>query len=239
MLSFLRDPDGADVPSQNDNIAAGKTSAGGVEPSQEEQYLTVASKARTRRSTILLAVLFIAGLSCLWFMIKKSTPSAAVALTVDTEEVQVEAALSRLTGFKSELFKRMDEIVQKFYEFSNVMQVKVDELSKNPFALEIQLKKPKKEPKVEKKPEINYALVWRQEIEQKAQDLKLFSIVQSDKGKCCMIGDVILSKGDSIQGFKVYQIGEDFVKLQWEPEYDNRPPGTEDERIETVLKLPK
>ncbi|MBN2312725.1 MAG: hypothetical protein JXM79_02275 [Sedimentisphaerales bacterium] len=239
MLSFLRDPDGADASSRKDDTAAGKTSAGGVEPSQEEQYLTVASKARTRRSTILLAVLFIAGLSCLWFMIKKSTPTAAVALTVDTEEVQVEAALSRLTGFKTELFKRMDEIVKKFYEFSNVLQVKVEELSKNPFALEIQITKPKKEPVVEKKPEINYALVWRQEIEQKAQGFELLSIVQSDKGKCCMIGDVILSKGDSIQGFNVVEIGEDFAKLQWEPEIDNRPAGAENEVIEIVLKLPK
>jgi len=239
MLSFLREQGGADVPSQKDNIAAENTSAGGVEPSQNEQYLTVASKARTRRSTILLAVLFIAGLSCLWFMIKKSTPSAAVALTVDTEEVQVEAALSRLTGFKTELFKRMDEIVTKFYEFSNVLQVKVEELSKNPFALEIQIAKPKDEPKVEKKPQIDYVLAWREEIEKKAQAFELLSIVQSDKGKCCMIGDVILRKGDSLQGFKVYEIGEDFAKLKWEPEQDNRPSGAENEVIEIVLKLPK
>ena len=133
----------------------------------------------------------------------------------------------------------MDEIVKKFYEFSNVLQVEVNELSKNPFALEVQIAKPETKPAVEKKPEIDYALVWRQEIEQKAQGFELLSIVQSDKGKCCMIGDVILRKGDSIQGFKVYQIGEDFVKLQWEPEQDDRPAGTEQERIEIVLKLPK
>lgn len=238
MLSFLREQGGTEVPARKADVVADKTSAGGVEQPQEEQYLTVA-KGRTRRSTILLAVLFIAGLLCLWFMIKKSTPSAAVALTVDTEEVQVEAALARLTGVKSEIFNRMDQIVRKFYEFSDVLQVKVNELSKNPFALELYMVEKKKEPEVKNIPKIDPALVWRQEVEQKAQGFQLLSIVQSDKGKCCMIGDTILRKGDSIQGFKVRQIGEDFVTLHWEPEHDDRPPGTENERVEIVLKLPE
>ena len=139
MLSFLREQGGADVPSRKEDVPAGKTSSGDGGPSQE-QYLTVAdSVGRTRKSTILLAILFIAGMLCLWFMIQKSTPNAAVAVTVDTEETQVEAALARLTGFKSELFKRMDEIVKKFYEFSDVLQVKVSELAKNPFSLEIDI----------------------------------------------------------------------------------------------------
>jgi hypothetical protein len=236
MLSFLREQGGADVLPRKKDVAAGQTKPSGVEPSQEEQqYLTVASKARTRRSTILLAVLFIAGLLCLWFMIKKSAPGAAVALTVDSDdEVQVESALARLTGFKTELFKRMDEIVKKFYEFSNVMQVEVNELSKNPFALEAQ-----KESGMENEPGIDHALVWRQEIEKKAQGFELLSIVQSDKGTSCMIGNAILCEGDSIEGFKVYQIGEDFVKLRWEPERDNRPSGTQGEPIEILLRLSK
>jgi preprotein translocase subunit SecG len=237
MLSFLREQGGTGVPARKADVVAGETSAGGVEQPQGEQYLTVA-KGRTRRSTILLAVLFIAGLLCLWFMIRKSTPSAAVAMTEDIEEVQVEAALSRLTGFKSELFKRMDEIVRRFYEFSNVLQVKVDELAKNPFALELEMKSAE-ESEVQEVPKIDPALFWRQEVERKAQGFQLLSIMQSDQGKCCMIGDTILRKGDSIQGFKVRQIGEDFVTLHWEPEHDDRPPDTENERIEIVLKLPE
>ncbi len=229
MLSFLREQGGLDIPSGKDDVTAGKTLTGDGEKPQE-QYLTVAGHGgRTRKSTILLAVLFIAGLLCLWFMIKKSTPSAVVAQTVDTEEIHVETALARLTGFKSELFSRMDEIVKKFYEFSDVLQVKVNELSKNPFSLEMEMNSAE----VVNDP----ALVWRQDIERKAQALQLLSIVQSDKGTCCMIGDKILREEDSIQGFKVRQIGEDFVKLQWEPEHDDRPAGTETECIEYVLKL--
>ncbi len=239
MLSFLREQGGVDVPSRKGDVETGQTPDGGGEQPREEQYLTVADHGgRTRKSTILLAVLFIAGLLCLWFMIKKSTPSAAVAITVDTEEAQVEAAIARLTGFKSELFNRMDEIVKKFYEFSNVLQVKVNELAKNPFSLELDLVSAKK-PEEEKAPAIDAALVWRQEIERKAQEMQLLSIVQSDRGTCCMIGDQILRQGDSIEGFKVRQIGQDYATLEWAPEHDDRPAGAEKDRIEIVLRLPK
>ena len=236
MLSFLREQGGVEVSSGKSEAAANKTLGQGAEPPLEEKYLTVAShQGRTRRSTILLAVLFIAGLLCLWLMIKKSTPSAAVATTVDTEKAQIEAAMTRLIGVKSEMFSRMDEIVKKFYEFSNVLQININELSKNPFALDLFAEKDG--PKVEA-PKIDSVLLWRREIEQKAQDMQLLSIVQSDKGICCMIGDQILREGDTIEGFKVRQIGEDFVKLEWDPEHDNRPPGAED-RIEIVLRLSK
>jgi hypothetical protein len=238
MLSFLRDQGGTDSSSKKPDVPAGKTSADGVEPPQEEKYITIAAK-RTRMSTILLAVLFIAGLLCLWFMIKKSMPTAAVATTADTEEVQIEAALGRLTGVKSEMFSRMDEIVKKFYEFSNVLQIQVSELAKDPFSIDYSMIGGKKESEVVETPKIDAALEWRQDIERKAQGMQLLSIVQSDQGKCCMITDKILSTGDSIQGFKVRQIGEDFVKLQWAPEHDDRPAGTESERIEIVLELPK
>lgn len=239
MLSYLREQGSAELPSRKEDVASGQTSSGNGEPA-EEQYLTVADPGgRTRKSTILLAVLFIAGLLCLWFMIKKSTPSAAVATTVDTEEVQVEAALARLTGVKSEMFNRMDQIVKKFYEFSNVLQVKVSELAKNPFTLDLFTKKAKKEPDVEKAPKVDAVLLWRRQIEQKAQGMQLLSIMQSDQGQCCMIADNILRKGDSIDGFKVQQIGEDYVNLEWAPGQDDRPPGAENERVEVVLRLPK
>jgi preprotein translocase subunit SecG len=131
MLSFLREQSGVQSSSGKGDTAMG--SANGAESRQEEKYLTVeAHERRTRRSTILLAVLFIAGLLCLWFMIKKSTPSAALAVTNKNEETRLETALARLTGFKSEMFNGMDEIVKKFYEFSNVLQVQVSELAKGP-----------------------------------------------------------------------------------------------------------
>jgi preprotein translocase subunit SecG len=102
----------------------------------QQEYLTVAArdKKNVRRSTILLGGLFILGLLCLWFMIKKSSPQTATASSgkVSTEEAQIETAIAQLTGVRSEMFTRMGEIVKKFYEFSDVQQVKVDSLHAQP-----------------------------------------------------------------------------------------------------------
>jgi len=213
MLSFLRDQNLEDLPAQKKmNATAGKTPGNGTEKSQESEYITVASQGKqVRKSTMLLAVFFIIGLLCLWFMIKKSTPKAASATSGNKEKMLIEASITRLTGIKSEMFRKMDEIVGKFYEFSDVLQVKVNELSKNPFELEMLLANLKEEPGVG---EIDAKKLWQQQIRQKSQGMQLLSIMQSNQRNRCMIDDKILREGDSIKGFKVRQIGDSFVKLE-------------------------
>ncbi len=213
MLSFLREPSLGDLPAEAAAHNA-KQNSGAQAPEQE--YFTVASHGKAvRKSTTILAVLFIIGLLCLWFMIKKSAPKAALAADVSTEDTQIETAIARLTGIKSEMFNSMDEIVSKFYEFSDVLQVQVSELVKNPFQLELFLSNLNSKPSVDEKPvEIDTETIWRQQIRQKAKDLQLDSIMQSDKGKCCMINNKILYVGNSIKDFKVDQINDSLVKLE-------------------------
>ncbi len=213
MLSFLRDQSLEDIPAQKKaNKTVGKAPGDGTDKSQESEYLTVATqKKRTRKSTRLLAILFIIGMLCLWFMIKKSTPKAASAASVETEETLIETAIARLTGVKSKIFNRMDEIVKKFYEFSNVPQVKVNELSKNPFEVETFLANLRKKPGAG---EINAKKLWQQQIRYKSESMQLLSIMQSNGRNCCMIDDKILYEGDSIEDFKVLQIGDSDVKLE-------------------------
>ena len=239
MLSFLRDQSNGDLPAQQPD-AAGETPPGdGAEKPQEQEYFTVAAHGRrTRKSTTLLAILFIMGLLCLGYMIKKSTPKAASAASDITEDTQLEAAISRFTGVKSEMFNSMDEIVRKFYEFSDVLQVKVGELVKNPFKLELFSANVKEEPRVEiKVPEIDTEMVNQRRIRQKAKEMQLLSIMQSDRGDCCMIGNKILYKGDRIRDFKVRQIGDSFVKLEWNPDRNNGSSGTQSEAVEITLNL--
>ena len=227
MLSFLRDQNLEDLPAQKKmNTTAGKAPGDGTEKSQESEYLTVAAQGkRVRKSTTLLAVLFIIGLLCLWFMIKKSTPKAASAAAGKTEDTLIETAIARLTGVKSVMFSRMDEIVGKFYEFSDVPQVKVNELAKNPFEVETFSANLEEKPGVEGKGnEIDANMLWQQQMRRKSQGMQLWSIMQSDQGNRCMIDDKILLEGDSIKGFKVLQIGDIFVKL-------------ESNGVEIVLKL--
>ncbi len=220
MLSFLRDQSLEELPAEKKmNATAEKAPGDGTEKSQESEYLSVASHGKqVRKSTTLLAVLFIIGLLCLWFMIKKSTPQSASAAAGKTEDTLIETAIARLTGVKSAMFGKMDEIVGKFYEFSDVPQVKVNELAKNPFELETF------STNLEGKGnEIDANKLWQQ-MRRRSQGMQLWSIVQSDQGSRCMIDDKILFEGDSIKGFKVRQIGDIFVKL-------------ESNGVEIVLKL--
>ena len=238
MLSFLREQGNSDMPAQQSKAAGETTPSDGTEKPQEQQYLTVAAhKKRARKSTTLLAILFIAGLLCLGYMIKKSTPKAASGATDSTEDIQLEAAISRLTGVKSEMINSMDTVVNKFYEFSDVLQVKVGELVKNPFKLELVTAKVE-EPRVEiKVPEIDAEAAKQRQIRQEAKEMQLLSIMESDRGKCCMVGDKILYEGEYIKDFKVCQIGDSFVKLEWDPDRNNGSLENEPEAVEIMLNL--
>ena len=239
MLSFLKENSGGDLPAQGAKGSVAD-STGFVENSEDQDYLTVAGHGkRTRRSTVVLAVLFIAGLVCLGFMIKKSTPQAASAAGDNTEEVKLETAIERLTGVKSEVFGRMDQIVKKFYEFSDVLQVQVSELSKNPFRLESFLSGVEEEITHNTAPEIDLEELWKQQIRQKAEDLELSSIMHSDsdRGNCCMVGSSILYEGDTVEGFKVLQIGDDFVKLEWQSKGDDIRYANQKGSVEVILKM--
>jgi hypothetical protein len=194
-----------------------KRAADNTQQTQEQEYLTVATKRKqVRKTSILLAVLFGIGLLSLWFMIRKSAPETAEAAT-GTEDAQIEMAITRLTGVRSEISNRMDEVVNKFYEFSDVQQVPTGELLKNPFELERFLDTVR-EPSdtTERNTDIEAERMRQQRLRQRTRDLQLLSIMRSDRGDRCMINDRILRKGDSIRGFEVCQISDTFVKLRCE-----------------------
>lgn len=229
MLSFMQEQEHEDASVQESHSGKsvnGETASDSANKTQEQEYITVAARdKKLHRSTMLLAVLFGIGLLCLWFMIKKSTPQGAAAELVGTEETQIQMAITRLIGVRSEMFNRMDEIVRKFYEFSDVQQVKVNELVKNPFELEMFLNSLKQKADSEEgDSDINAGMIKRQWLMRQTKNMQLLSIMQSDQGNCCMIDDKILYEGDSIRGLNVRQIGDGFVKL-------------ESEDVEIVLKL--
>ena len=229
MLSFMRERGFEDSlvqePPKSSNGEAKqnkvpKPPAQTAEKTQEQQYLSVAAQGKNvRKTTMLLAVLFVIGLLCLWFMIKKSSPQTATAASGGDEKTQIEIAIARLTGAGSEMFNRMDQIVKKFYEFSDVQQVRVYELAKNPFEHQIFLANVH-ESSDTKDGDIDKESMLRRQ----AGIMELLTICQTKQGNCCMIGDDILYEGDNIRGFKVCRITDTFVKL-------------ESEGIEIVLKL--
>lgn len=223
MLSFLReqrfeaagDDPGRDSSGQ-EPLSGSDTHSGDGERPRSQEYITVAGKDKSvRKSTILLAGLFCVGLLCLWFMIKKSVPVTAAA-GIGVEESQIETAISRLTGVRSEIFNRMDEIVNKFYQFSNVQQVGVGEWVKNPFRYDIFMGNVRAGGS--ERGNTN-ARMMQEQMREQTKDLELLSIMGSGEdssGRCCMIDDRILYEGDLIRGFSVCQIGDNFVKLKWQ-----------------------
>ncbi|HUT28159.1 MAG TPA: hypothetical protein VMX13_00085 [Sedimentisphaerales bacterium] len=208
MLSFMREQEAADSSLPRSTGGTGRIPGGDAEQSQAQEYLTVSTQGKSvRKTTGMLAVLFAIGLLSLWFMIRKSGPRTAAA-GPGTTETKIEMAISRLTGIKAEMFSRMDEIVKKFYEFSDIQQIEVNELAKNPF---------KHDPiwaNLKKVSDADADLLRRQQLKEQADKLRLLSIIQSEQGNCCMIDDKMLYEGDSIKDFKITQIGESFVKLE-------------------------
>ena len=217
MLSYLRDPNLEELPAEQN---------AGAEPKQEQEYLTVANhKKDVRKSTTILCVLFIIGLICLGLMIKKSAPKAAVAKTQNNDEKELETAVSSIYNVTREMLGRMDEIVNRFYQYSDVVQVEVSQLVKNPFQIEDFLNSINSN-SANKDSELDARTIWEAQIKQKAKGMKLYSIMKSQKGVCCMIDNKILYEGDKIQDFEVKKIETDSVQLVLD-------------EVEIILKLSK
>ncbi len=238
MLSFMREQ-GAGTSSADQTKNGGQHQPNASEDAGSLEYLTVATTSKTlRKSTILVAVLVSLGLVCLWFMIRKSQPQTAQAKQADEEQTKMEAAIGRLTGFSTEMMTKADQILKKFYEFSGVYQVRVNDLVKNPFEVEVFAKDLKSEVTPEANSAAEAALIQRQRLKQRAGTLSLLSVMQSGQASSCMINDKILQKGDTIDGFVITRIGADSVELAWRG--DGNPAGgnsAETEEFTTVLKL--
>ncbi len=238
MLSFLREQGGG-------SSSGNQTQSGGQCPPDVSgdagslEYLTVATTSKTlRKSTILVAVLVSVGLVCLWLMIRKSQPQAALAKQADEEQSKMEVAIGRLTGVSSEMISKADQILKKFYEFSGVYQVHVNDLAKNPFEVEVFAKDIKSEVSPQANSAAEVALIKRERLKQRAGSLSLLSVMQSGAASSCMINDKILRQGDTIEGFVITRIGGDSVVLTWRG--DGNPAGgnsAETDEFTVELKL--
>ena len=234
MLSFMREQGGENRPAEQGAQASQRDGAP-PEGGDSQEYLTVAANSKNlRRSTILVAVLVAIGLAGLGYMIRQSQPQAASGKPAQ-EEGKIETAISRLTGVSSEMVSRMDEIVSKFYEFSDVFQVGVGELVKNPFEVEMFMEAIKDEGLDPRDAAAQATLVRRQRLKERASTLKLLSVMRSEGGNACMINDRILHQGDSIEGLTITRISGDSVLLCWQADETDQVGTNEDLTI--MLKL--
>jgi hypothetical protein len=236
MLSFMREQGSGN----SSESSAGNTGPRGVGSPDggPQEFLTVATTRKSlRRNTILVVVLVAVGLVCLWMMIRKIQPQVASAQQGQVEQARIEQAISRLTDQRVEMVARTDAIVKKFYEFSDVFQVKTDELSKNPFEVETLAKKTPVPTVVTDNPE----LLRHQQLQRQISTLKLLCITQPGQSGSaqfyCVINDLQLREGDRIEDFTVSRITNNAVDLIWSGNDASGSNGSETEDIKITLKL--
>ena len=172
------------------------------ESSQEQEYIESSVQGtNVKKGTLILCIAFAVGIAVIFLMMKKTTPQAASAAAT-TDNAQIELALAKLTGIKTQAFDQMDDIDKKFKEFSNVYQVPVAQLKGNPFLSGRYI-----DSQDENSDNINQSFDFD-------VPLSLGSIAKSQDGDFCIINGKFLFVGDSINNFKVIKIGSNFVKLK-------------------------
>jgi hypothetical protein len=210
MMDFLKQNGGGDL----DKLDARGNSEIDAQLGADSSFVTTTSREKSiKNGTIIFIAVFCVSLGCLWFMIKKTTPQAAMAKTSSDDSMQIENAIAKVTGTKAEFFQGIDNVVSKFNEFSNVLQIKVNELQKNPFEHQkysITSLSPEQE---QAESAFERQRVVRDTLEQGATGMQLLSIMKSPKGNSCMINDKMLSKGDTIDGWQVVAITDKGVEL--------------------------
>lgn len=208
MLSFLRDTNQTPASSQ---MQSGATEAAEDTGSlQVHDYLKPASHAKNaKQGTIILVILFLIGAAGVWWMIKKSGLSVAQGAS-EEEASQIDQALAQLTSFQTLMSDQMDSVSGRFFQASELGQITVADLKKNPFRQEWILEQAAEDLS------INQSLMRKEEMQRRAAQLKLWSITEREENSCCMIQDKVLYVGDAIHGFTVQEIFPDRVVLVYD-----------------------
>ena len=187
----------------------------------DQDYLTPQAGEKTvKQTSMLLICLFVIGGLVLLFMIKKTTPASALA-GQDESQMQLETAIAQLTGATQDMPDQMKKIVKRFYDFSNVTQVRVADLNKNPFNhVKVQIQS---EPICAQDASIAGSVLKQgimdvsndRELPQKSSsEPRLYGVMKFDKVYCCLINDFLLYEGDMYGNQKIKKITDEAVVLQ-------------------------
>lgn len=204
MLDFMddqidRDEDGQ-VEAPLDSSLAQEDQDSNADHSQngDGEFLTTSvDQASVKKSTMILIAIFIVVAGSLMLMIKSATPQSATAAQATQTDNQIEIAIAKLSGIKADIFSKMDDIARKFEEASDIEQVEVSQLKKNPFGSNFLANSVRKS----------------RQSNNSGSYFQLDSIIQSDDGNFCMIDGDVYNQGDTVQSYLVKEIGKDFVRL--------------------------
>ncbi len=208
MLSYLRDANQTPASAQMQNGDEQTPEQAGS--AQDRDYLKPASHAKNaKQGTIILAILFLAGGAAVWWMITKSGLSSAQGAS-EEETTQIDQALAQLISFQKQMNSQMDTVSGRFTQASELGQITVADLKKNPFRQEWTLDQPTEDLSAAQ------SLMKKEEMQRKAAQLQLWSITNRPENPCCMIQDKVLYVGDTMAGFTVQEIHPNRVVLVYE-----------------------
>lgn len=204
MLSFMKEDGNQNIVPESSKVVETLKDVDDQEEIRTEDYLVPSAfQKKVKYSTLILGIVFVIGVLSLFMMIKKSTPAQAKAGLSD-QELKIESAIAKLTGSKTQMNGKMNDIVNMIASLSDVKQVKVGELKKNPFSKRNSFKSSVS------KPGFISNLISKKNG---SKGLKLWSIMESDHEKSCMINGEILKENDTFESYTVKKIGNGFVDM--------------------------
>lgn len=187
--------------SENDNLGQAEDQDLQQDVGEDEFFTTSVEKTSVKRNTMILVALFVVGAVSIFLMVKNTGPSSAGAATANAAaNNEIEIAIAKLSGIKAEIFEKMDGIAKKFDEISNIEQIGVASLQRNPFSLQ---------------PAIS-SRIGNSGIGSKStvgKYLRLESVIESSDGNICMIDGRIYRQGDRLGSYVVTEVARDMVRL--------------------------
>ena len=170
--------------------------------------IVLQKKKQVLESTVMFVVLFVFSLYCLLFVVAKTEPQAAVASQINVEEVRLDMAIAKLTSTGADAFNEPERIVKRFYDLDNIQQIKVNQLTKNPFKLE------SLHADITSGRRVVTDTMQKIGLMEQANSMQLLSIIATNSGNSCMIDYKLLYEGDTIRGFEITEIADSYVKLE-------------------------
>jgi preprotein translocase subunit SecG len=196
MLSFQKE---THTPSAA--VETGTSAAQPESPAQRgDDYLTVAGHGqKLKQSTLILMAVFVVGGLGIWMMIRRAVPAVAAAAPQTNEVAEIGTAIAQLNGMQSEVNNQMKSVTARLNHLSEVGQIAVEDLRKNPFTREMSSGLTNAGDATQKQ-------FFEEQARRNAAGLQLWTITASPRGVSCMINEKLLRKGDVVEGFTIREI---------------------------------
>jgi hypothetical protein len=205
-------------------------SEAGAAPARAGGFNPIARLAALKQGNLLLAVLFVAGIGCVYMLSLRHGPARASAQQKD-QELKVESALTqlRVSSARAATGGSVDTgvLVDTFYYETRQRQIPADEMPGNPFEFKLPADN-QPVPVAGRAGESESNAVGARRLSEAVnavRQLKLQSILMGANGATAMISNNLLSEGQTIAGWTVKKIESRQVVLTWNDQtYELRMP---------------